>query len=353
MTTVDVLVVGAGPAGAVAARVLALAGRSVLLLDQLAETASKKIGESLPGSARPLLRDLGLLDMIAGRGHLPYYGNVSAWGDPHPVATDAILDPNGAGWHLDRRGFDAMLREAALDAGALWRSGRLRSFSRENGYWQAQLDQAPVQARWMIDASGRHAAVARRLGIARREDEPLVALYAWGRDASRDQRTLIEAVPEGWWYTAPLPCGQRVIALHVQPGLATYLRRPEMWQACLQRTRHIQQLCAPQGMTEPRGTEATGASLDQFAGEGWLAVGDAALCFDPLSSQGMFNALYTGLRGGQAVHAALAQHPEGIPQYVERLQQVRSIYRHRVQYYYRSEKRWPHEPFWRERHAAA
>ena len=56
----------------------------------------------------------------------------------------------------------------------------------------------------------------------------------------------------------------------------------------------------------PRGADAGSARLDRFVGDGWVAAGDAALSFDPLSSQGMLTALYTGMKAGQALSAHLA-----------------------------------------------
>ena len=73
----DVVVAGAGPAGAVAARVLARAGRRTLLVDDV-EPGGRKVGESLPGAARPLLLDLDLLALVEGGPLLSSYGKVSA-----------------------------------------------------------------------------------------------------------------------------------------------------------------------------------------------------------------------------------------------------------------------------------
>ena len=59
----------------------------------------------------------------------------------------------------------------------------------------------------------------------------------------------------------------------------------------------------------PRAAGAQTARLDRVGGAGWAAVGDAAISFDPLSSQGILTALFTGLRAGQAVDRALAGRP--------------------------------------------
>lgn len=344
------LVAGGGPAGAAAARMLALAGHSVMLAD--AAKPVDRVGESLPGAARPLLRDMGLLPWVERSMPRAHVGNASAWNADVLVATDFIDDPNGAGWHLDRRRFDQCLRDAAINAGAGLREARLQTVESCQGGWRVRLDEGDVFARWLIDASGRRAILAQRLGVERRCDESLVALYAWCDDASADARTLIEAVPHGWWYSAPLPGARRVAVLHVEAAEgARVLRNPQGWHEQLAATNQVRHVCPPDGAwTHPRGTDACGATLTQWYGDRWIAIGDAALSFDPLASQGMFNALYTGLRGAQAVSQALTGDSSPLHRYGEQLAQVRRTYRQRLGHYYRMEQRWANLPFWRSRH---
>ena len=99
----------------------------------------------------------------------------------------------------------------------------------------------------------------------------------------------------------------------------------------------------------PCGTGAGSMRLDRFVGDGWLAVGDAAISFDPLSSQGMLNALYTGLRGGQALARALLGDHAGIAGYTERLEQVYGAYLRNRLAFYAAEPRWADHAFWRRR----
>jgi flavin-dependent dehydrogenase len=114
----EVAVIGAGPAGSVASLVLARQGRSVIMLDSL-EGPKRKVGESLPSAARPILKHLGLLPLADNGIHLISHGNNSAWGSTEIQTTDYIRDPNGPGWHLDRPRFDesngsSMRREEAV-----------------------------------------------------------------------------------------------------------------------------------------------------------------------------------------------------------------------------------------------
>lgn len=350
MTRVDVAVVGAGPAGAVASRVLALSGHQVVLIDPVPH--SLKIGETLPGSARPLLRDLGLLPWLE-RSH-PHVctGNWSAWGEELLRNRDAIRDPYGAGWHLDRSRFDQCLREAACLAGVQWWRERLGQITRTERGWHLQMPGGDLGARWLIDASGRVSIVARRLGVKRVRDQGLIAVYAWANCDDRERRTLIESVGSGWWYSAQLPNGRRIAALHTHAAEASVIKGCQSaWLDRLSETRYLRTLCPEHRWGPLQTCDASGGQLLQAYGDGWLAVGDAALAFDPLSSQGIFNALYTGMRGAQAVQQALDGVPAALQAYSLRLQRVRQAYLRQVRFYYGGELRWPDEVFWQARRA--
>src|ERR1700683_5170843 len=89
-----------------------------------------------------------------------------------------------------------------------------------------------------------------------------------------------------------------------------------------------------------------------FYGEGWIACGDAAMSFDPISGQGIFAALHSGSAAAHAVHAALDGERVLLSAYARRLEEVWSIYRARRETLYASEQRWPARPFWSRRQQA-
>jgi flavin-dependent dehydrogenase len=361
----DVVIVGGGPAGAAAALTLARAARHVLLVETTDSTVFK-IGEALPPAARPLLCDLGVWDSFVEDGHLPCYGNLSAWGSPILSDTAFIFDPNGHGWHLDRPRFDARMRQAARLAGAeVHTATALEHLARLlNGGWQATFKgpkgKMDVCCDWLIDATGRRSAIARRQGIRHRQDDRLIAFFSLfcqsdnAAPADQDSRTLIEAGPDGWWYTVLLPSKQRVVVYLTDADLVVprTLYTEESYLSLINCTRHVHRCLTTYGytiQTPPRGTAAHSTRLDCFTGECWLAVGDAALSFDPLSSQGILTALYTGMEAGLALDAQLSGGSDAIARYGSRLATIYEAYLRNLTTYYSLEERWSAHTFWQRR----
>jgi flavin-dependent dehydrogenase len=287
-------------------------------------------------------------------GHLACHGNLAAWGSETMHATDFIFDPNGHGWHLDRPRFDEMLRDAARDAGAEVVSGARVEVVNAG---RVRVAGGDVECAWLIDATGRGCGVARRLGAARVDADRLVAFHARfapGAGADRDSRTMIEAVSDGWWYTARVPSGERVVAFMSDADHAdrATIVSAAGFVAALERSDHVARVVLGGGYTlasRPRGADAGSGRLDRFSGSSWTAVGDAAYSFDPLSSQGLLNALYSGLRGGEAVHARLSGDDSPMAEYERRAADVYRIYLRRRDLYYADERRWPDSPFWHRR----
>ncbi len=352
---------GGGPGGATAALRLAQAGRRVLLADR-SEPGQVRVGEALPPAARPLLRDLGLWERLCDEGHLPCRGNDSAWGSAFLASTDFVFDPNGHGWHLDRARFDAFLRAEAAAAGVEVRRVAVTGAARaRRGGWEVSLDDGTVlAARWLIDATGRRCAVARRQGGRRRVLDATVAvvgrLVGTSPQVSKNTlaRTLVEAVPGGWWYTTPVPGGGHVAAYVTDRDLLpASVRKREGFGALLGRTSHVGPRLEGYTLTaSPKQVAAGSACSIPPAGTGWLAVGDAAAAFDPLSSQGLFTALYTGMSAAETVEAELGGQA-ALETYVSQVFRIFDAYLRNLARFYALERRWPDHLFWRRRSAGA
>jgi flavin-dependent dehydrogenase len=401
-----VAIVGGGPAGAVAALVLARRGVPVTVIEARASPAAK-VGETLPPSLAPLLRTLGLdagleCDLQAGH-HLRSQGNRSCWGSPQAVESPFLAHPEGAGWHIDRRRFESRLAAAAVQAGAEWRWGCRAVVSRApegSRRWQLALEAAArgreiLAADFVADATGRRSSVVRRLGVRRLRYDRLVGLAAVlsapaGRPAPapagsgraplerepvagaapaplQDTYTLVEATPDGWWYSALLGDSRLAVTLLSDGDL---LGRPLLdrggnqaaWWRRLRQTRATRERVEALGADDADDAEAAphllqampaeSSRLDAIAGEGWLALGDAAAAYDPLSSHGVASALGSGFYGANAIADLLAGRTEARSAYLDVMQRAYGAYLDILRERYAAERRWPDAPFWRRRHAA-
>jgi flavin-dependent dehydrogenase len=343
----DALVAGAGPAGALAALELTRAGLDVVVADG-SDLTDPKVGESLPGVGLRLLRSLGLDDTEFGTVHRRIGGNLSCWSSEELDATDFLCDPDGPGWRLSRRRFDAYLLTAAVSAGARHYPCDVAGVVRNRGTWESHTKSGETfVSHWLVEATGRSSSIARRLGVKRIRDEGLVALCGFGspRPGERFDRTLIEAVPEGWWYGAALPEGEAVLVWHVRPRDARSARWD--WLHALDRTQLIKEFFPRSGFGEHLSiAEAGGSCLQRFHGTNWIACGDAAIAFDPLSSQGVYTAMYSGLTAARAIVASEAGDASALPNYACRLAGIRRVYRARLASIYGLVKRWTDAPFW-------
>jgi flavin-dependent dehydrogenase len=166
----DVVVVGAGPAGSVAARLLASWGHRVLLVDH--PGARRSLAESIPPSARKTLDAAVLLTAVERAGFHPWRGNTVWWADGKPrIETFAEGDE---GYQVQRDELDRVLREGAVEAGAHLVAGFARDVTCPAGRDDDSRATVTVEtgsvmrltARFVIDCTGRAGLVARRGCVA-------------------------------------------------------------------------------------------------------------------------------------------------------------------------------------------
>lgn len=365
----DVAIVGGGPAGAVAALTLSRRGREVLLIE--ASLLNEwRLGETLYPSIREPLAALGIANRFDTLPAVPSNGIRSCWGSPEPETRSFVTNPYGSGWHLDRTAFDRLLVDAARRAGASLTLGTRVTHCEfdETGHTAtltldrdaagpasaARAVPESVRAAGVIDAAGRTASVARWLSGERDTNDTLVAAAAqYHASHERCGRyTLIEARPDGWWYSAPLPDEKFVLVWFTDGDLLGDCRERKGWTEELTATTHTSSRVADESFE--RGPVVAGAvshRLQRSLGEArWLAVGDAALGVDPLSGSGIERAIDTGVRGALAVDDWLDGNRGPLENYESELDDEFGDYCKQWRSYYALEERWPDRPFWRRRH---
>jgi flavin-dependent dehydrogenase len=358
---IDVAVLGGGPAGAATALTLGRKGYSVVVVEQ-SDYRNVRIGEMLPPAARPLLVSLGVWDRFLAENHSPCFAIRSAWGQPHLYHNDFIFNPHGSGWHVDRNRFDAMLARAAEDAGAcVCRGAHLISFEESGKDWRLEIasdDSCVFRTKLAVDATGRRAWLAHRQGAKRINHDHLVgavtslSLDPHYQDPGR--YTLLESIEDGWWYSASLPNSDVVTAYMTDADLYAKGSRVGInyWRQKLQYTTHTCRRVSGLVLTSgPVIVAANTSKIDRVAGDNWLAVGDAAMAFDPLSGQGIFKALDSGVKATDAIHAYFSGRRSPFEAYAGAIKKGFETYMAMRNTYYRREMRWPKSPFWRRRYS--
>ncbi|GII95149.1 alkylhalidase-like protein [Sinosporangium siamense] len=352
-------VVGAGPSGSATARRLALEGHRVVLLER-SDFRGPRAGESLAPEVRPLLTELGVWDGFMGLGPLVSYGTRSVWGGSDPLTQSYVMNRHGCGWHVDRCAFDRMLAFAARSAGAelLENTSVVGCDRPADDRWLVRTaGGGVVRSRVLIDATGRAAAVARRLGAGRVlfDRHVGITVLCGGVDVSGEGYVCVETMPSGWWYSAPVPPSGMAVVLMTDGDICRRESLPARWPDLLSST-------APVTANRAKGMVAWGPRVFPAASHRlhrpdhtapWLAVGDAALTVDPVTGSGVTRALQTARTAATLVPALLAGDTGVLSAYENELDTTCDTYLHNRAAVYAMENRWPDALFWRRRTGSA
>ena len=363
----DVVIAGAGPAGCAAAIRLKQMNLKVCLIDDR-DASRLKVGESLPGAAIRLLATLGIEDLeklMPRKNYIESKANISAWGKEGWEHSDAISNPEGGGWHIQRNVFDAALLKYAKEKGVhhyKGKIGRIKKVTKSNKEtclieFKTKKETLPDQliSKWVIDGTGRSSAVLKQFEIERVEYGEQWAVICWMKSSKEDvdTSTRIKSVKNGWWYTSKLPDNSRVVVFHGLSDSAAYLvRNPNEFIRQINKIGLISYQVSIGDMLQEVSVKRAGVSKPtQVIDANWLAIGDAALSFDPISSQGIFFALYSGIRGAETIACILNSEEKTLrylQDYSKKIHKVFTSNERSRKYFYTQEVRYQEDPYWQQ-----
>jgi flavin-dependent dehydrogenase len=313
-----------------------------------------RVGETLPPELRRPLTELGVWEQFLSCQRLESFGIRSSWETPVARHRDFLFNPYGCGWHVDRARFDAMLADAAAGAGAkLILSAHVKSCTMIDG--QCQLDVAHDKnnltffARILVDATGRKALLASRLGAQADVADRLIGAVTFCKLPEPAQWALIEAAEQGWWYSAPLPDSRMVFAYMTDSDLWN----PGAWPELIELAPLTFERAGCRQIPLPSLVVSAGSLVrSPVVGPNWIATGDAALAFDPLSGQGVIKSIETGTRCAAAVSGHLAGDPDALKSYDSWVQETYKAYLSVRHHFYSAVHHWPNSQFWKRRQSA-
>lgn len=359
------IVLGGGPSGTATALSLRQHAPSLsLALIEQSNYDQTRIGETLSPIVQPLMEQLGVWNTFLNEGHMPAYGSCSAWGSDELLDNEFIYHPMGRGWHLDRKRFDAMLASEAASNGVMLfsRSKFVSSELTSQRRWRVKVQskngsEISIEAAFVVDATGRRAVFASQQHVRKVLLDQLLGVFVFfGFDSGApltDTYTLVEAWEDGWWYSALIP-GEKIAVVcmsDVDIVKKHRLNSSAEWFAKLHESRHTKnRVREAKPLASPSVHAAYSHRLEKMTGNAWLAVGDAATTFDPLSSLGIFKGLRSGIMASYAIGDYFKGSSSSLEKYEAILANEFEEYLATRAEFYGQERRWENSPFWQRRY---
>lgn len=302
----EVIVVGAGPAGATAAAELAVRGLRVILVDRAVFPREKPCGDYCNPGAVDLLETMGLLPDLAGGGA----GFVDAMTvAAQDGATFTAPFPAGRGMLLRRERLDAILLRRAERAGvAIVEDYRVDAVAIAGGVEvrDARGGRRPLRGTLLIAADGMRSTIARRLGLLRHLPDGRFTVGAYFSGAGGPPAGELHLGKGFYGGVARFGDGTANVCLALPRALLRGRSAQGAFEAAVRRLPVLRDRMA--GWRRERAFRVTGPvgfAARPVAADHTLLAGDAAGQVDPLTGQGIAFALRSGLLAAEDARGAL------------------------------------------------
>lgn len=316
----DVVIVGARCAGSATAVTAARAGRKVVVLDAAAFPSDTLSTHLLWPAGVAELRRLGALEAVEQLG-APRLTRAYAEGAGYGIGSSfPTIDGIDYALCVRRTGLDDALVRTAIAAGAeirqrcrviavLWDGDRCAGVR----YTDRTGTVAEIRARVVVGADGRRSTVARAVGA----DQPFLTVpsgrdcyFAYWRDNGEHPRDTAAQWRHGPDLGTAFPCDDNLILSLVQPPAAPGRSGPgaaeRRYTEALQRIPALSsRLAGCERVGRVRAATGIASYFRRSAGPGWALPGDAGHFKDPVTAQGIRDALHYGRLLGETIAACL------------------------------------------------
>lgn len=316
----DVIVIGAGPGGSSSAITLAEGGARVLVLER-EEFPRFHVGESLLPAAEVITTLLGIEQdpnvFLFKRG-AQFVCEETGRAESFDFA-EALPGPQRYAWHVDRPKFDALLRDRAVDAGAIVRHGiDVDGVEIEEDRVCVRFGDRQETARYLIDATGLDRLLAKQMGTGRAFDRfgkaAAFTHFSGLTEAARNEFSpnndiRIVVIPDGWLWVIPLTGNRFSVGIVSRlPGL-----RKSHLDAYIETSPLFRRLLEGANRSETRLIGNFSFENVESTGARFACVGDSACFIDPVFSSGISLAIQRGIDTAERLLPALEEGREADP----------------------------------------
>lgn len=359
----DVLIVGGGPSGTSAALSLLNYSKCDVTLVEQSNFNKARVGEHVSASIFDLIDYLKLSkNDFEEDSFIPAYASKSYWGSDKVSTTNTIFTTEEATFQMDREKFDFKLIETAAERGAnIYPRTKCLDYKQlEDKSWEISLSHPEegkftIKANYLVDASGRSANVCRKVGGSSHKYDALigVGLFLQLDEKTKKFEQTLESVELGWWYSACLPNNKMVITFFSDADIISKhkLNQLEAWEKLLQETKQIKYLLnnakALSNKLWIRNAHTQISDVKNI--ENFIAIGDAAVSFDPISSMGIGFSISSACFAAKYIANKIEKGFSKTEVYQEDILKNYKQYHDIKTRYYREEKRWPTSSFWQRR----
>jgi flavin-dependent dehydrogenase len=325
-TEADAVVCGGGPGGSTFATLMARMGHRTVLFER-EKFPRFHIGESLLPWNVPLFERIGVLSKLKAAGNqvkrgARFYHQGTSFTRP-VVFANGIDSDHPSSFQVKRAEFDALLLNHARESGAaVFEEASVTEvlFSadgkRATGVkvlLKGESEPRTVQAKVVVDATGRDALLSRHLGGRRRD--PLLdrsAAFAHYDTFRRAEGPtggdiVIVTTPDGWWWLIPFSDGSVSVGIvmpsrrfKVRPGTVE-----QLFEESVLATPEVRELLAGSRRTmDVQAIADYSYATPRISGDGFCLVGDAACFLDPVFSTGVLLAMQSAEIAASSVDRA-------------------------------------------------